>query len=142
LFHTSNYSIGVNILFAVNEYLARLMNRFPEYNVGLEETHHIHKLDAPSGTAVTIAQQIIKEIDPKTEWVLGEECKPNQIAIKVVREGEVTGTHEITYDSDVDYIKLKHFARSRKGFAMGAVLAAEFIAGKKGVFTMRDVLGI
>lgn len=142
LFHASNYSIGVNLMFAVNEYLAKLMNRFPEYDVSMTETHHTRKLDAPSGTAVSLAQQIINNLERKTGWVLGETENGHEIPVRAIREGDVTGTHEVTWDSEVDYLQLKHFARSRKGFATGAVLAAEFLPGKKGVFTMRDLLGV
>ena len=142
LFHASNYSIGVNIMFAVNEYLASLMNRFPQYDVSLEEFHHIHKLDSPSGTAITIADQIISMIDRKKKWELNTASSEEALKIKAVREGEIKGIHEVTYDSDVDYISLKHFAKSRIGFAFGAVQAAEFIVNKRGVFTMRDLMGL
>ncbi len=142
LIHSPNFSIGVNILFAVNEYLAGIMNKFSQYDVRMEETHHIQKLDAPSGTAIRIAEQIISRIDRKTGWTLKDNDGPEKISVNAIREGDIKGIHEICYDSDVDIITLKHFTKSRKGLALGAVLAAEFIKGKKGVFTMRDMLGM
>ena len=138
-FYASNYSIGVNIFFAVNSYLARIMNNFPSYNVRMTETHHIHKLDAPSGTAITLAEGILKQVDRKERWVLETEEKPADLAIHAIREGEVPGIHEIIYDSEVDYISIKHDAKSRAGFALGAVVAAEFTAGKKGFLGMKDL---
>jgi 4-hydroxy-tetrahydrodipicolinate reductase len=139
-FYASNYSIGVNIFFAVNKYLAKIMNRFPDYDVNITETHHIHKLDAPSGTAITLAEGIIENLDRKEAWVLGKEEAASDIAIQAVREGEVPGIHEITYTSEVDYISIKHEAQSRKGLALGAIIAAEFTAGKKGFLEMKDML--
>jgi 4-hydroxy-tetrahydrodipicolinate reductase len=141
LFHTSNFSLGVNILFAVNEFLAGIMNKFSQYDVSIEETHHTQKLDAPSGTAITIANQIISRIDRKSHWELQEGGGQEALKIVALREGDVKGTHEIRYDSEVDYLTIKHFAKSRKGLAYGAILAAEYIKGKEGVFTMRDLLG-
>lgn len=142
LFHSSNFSPGVNILFAVNEYLAELMNNFPQYDVQMEEIHHTQKLDAPSGTAISIAEQIISRIDRKIAWSLSPENNKDSISINAIREGDIKGIHEVVYESEEDYISLKHFAKSRIGFANGAVLAAEFVKNKKGVFTMRDILGI
>jgi 4-hydroxy-tetrahydrodipicolinate reductase len=143
LFHSSNFSIGVNILFAVNEYLAGIMNKYSQYDVSIEEVHHTQKLDAPSGTAISIAEQIISKLERKNSWSLEPAViDPLTIPIKAVREGDIKGIHEIRYDSEVDYIVLKHFSKSRKGLALGAVMASEFIAGKKGVFTMRDLLGL
>jgi 4-hydroxy-tetrahydrodipicolinate reductase len=142
LFYSSNYSIGVNILFAVNEYLAGIMNKFGQYDVCIEETHHTQKLDAPSGTAISIADQILAKLDRKRNWKLEPGGASESLSIKAIREGDVKGIHEISYESEVDYITLKHFAKSRKGFAQGAVQAAEFIKDKKGVFTMRDLLGL
>ena len=139
-FYASNYSIGVNIFFAVNSYLARIMNNFPSYNVRMTETHHIHKLDAPSGTAITLAEGILEQVDRKERWVLETEEKPTDLAIHAIREGEVPGIHEIIYDSEADYISIKHDAKSRAGFALGAVVAAEFTAGKKGLLGMDDML--
>lgn len=138
-FYASNYSIGVNIFFALNKYLAKIMNNFPSYNVKMVETHHIHKLDAPSGTAITLAEGICEELDRKDRWTLGKEEKPSDLEIDAIREGEVPGIHEIVYDSEVDYISIKHDAKSRAGFALGAVIAAEFTAGKKGFLGMKDL---
>ena len=138
-FHASNYSIGVNIFFAVNNYLARLMNHFPAYNVRMEETHHIHKLDSPSGTAITLAQGILENIGRKTHWKEAATGHENELLIHSKREGEVPGIHEVIYESETDIIRIKHEANSRKGFALGAVMAAEFIYGKKGFLTMQDM---
>ena len=139
-FYASNFSIGVNIFFAVNKYLAKIMNKFPDYNVSMTEVHHIHKLDEPSGTAITLAEGILENLDSKDRWTLEKEEKPTDLAIHAIREGEVPGIHEITYDSPVDYISIKHDAKSRAGFALGAVVAAEFTAGKKGFLGMDDML--
>jgi len=145
-FYASNYSVGVNIFFAVNRYLAKIMNRFPSYDVRMEERHHIHKLDAPSGTAITLAEGIIENIDRKNDWVKGKDAQSgkttfnnNQLEILSIREGEVPGIHEIFYESEADIISIKHDAKSRKGFALGAVIAAEFTKGKKGFLTMNDI---
>ena len=139
-FYASNYSLGVNIFFAVNKYLAKIMNRFPDYTVKMEEVHHIHKLDAPSGTAITLAEGIIENVDRKTSWHLETELKPSDLAIHCIREGEVPGIHEVFYESEADIISIKHDAKNRKGFALGAVLAAEFTHGKKGFLGMQDML--
>lgn len=138
-FYASNFSIGVNIFFALNKYLAKIMNNFPDYSVGMTETHHIHKLDAPSGTAITLAEGIIENIDRKERWTLETAEQPTDLPIHATREGEVPGIHEVTYESDVDYISIKHDAKSRAGFALGAVVAAEFTAGKKGFLGMNDM---
>jgi len=138
-FYASNFSIGVNIFFALNKYLARIMNNFPDYDVSMTETHHIHKLDAPSGTAITLAEGILENMDRKQEWKLDEGEQAGDLVIRAVREGEVPGIHEIRYDSDVDYISIKHDAKSRGGFALGAVIAAEFTAGKQGFLGMNDL---
>ena len=137
-FYASNYSVGVNIFFAMNKYLAKLMNQFPDYNVEMEETHHIHKLDAPSGTAITLAEGIIDNLDRKGEWTMNN---PNtsEIYIGAIREGEVPGNHKVKYFSDFDSITIEHDAKTRKGFALGAVIAAEFVKGKKGFLTMSDI---
>lgn len=145
LFHASNYSIGVNILFAMNQHLARIMNRFPQYRVHIEEVHHIHKLDAPSGTAIALADQIIGEIEQLEGWALNqpdqpEPDEPGVLKIDAIREGEVTGRHTVYYDSAADSITLVHDARSREGFAAGALMAAQFMVGKRGVFGMKDLL--
>jgi len=139
-FYASNYSLGVNILFTLNKYLAKIMNQFPDYNVKMIETHHIHKLDAPSGTAITLAQDIIEEVERKDNWSLDIENNPSDIAIKAVREGEVPGIHEVIYESSVDTISIKHDTKNREGLAMGAILAAEFTFGKKGFLGMKDML--
>ena len=148
-FYASNFSIGVNIFFAVNKYLAKLMNSFPEYDVNMTEVHHIHKLDAPSGTGITLAEGVIGEIDRKKQWRLAKEgdqkfdpATPEDLVIHALREGEVPGIHEMRYESDVDIITIKHDAKSRAGFALGAVLAAEFTAGKKGFLGMNDLLDL
>lgn len=140
LFWASNFSLGVNIFAAVNRYLAKIMNGFPEYNVEMEEVHHIHKLDAPSGTAITLAEDILKNLDRKQAWTKEVENSASDLAIKSIREGEVPGIHTITYDSPVDSITITHDAKSRAGFALGAVVAAEFTAGKKGLLGMCDML--
>lgn len=139
-FWSSNFSIGVNIFIVLNKHLAKLMNRFPNYNVEMTEVHHTQKLDAPSGTAITLAEGIMEELDRKTCWSKEQETRPEAIAIKSVREGQVPGIHTIVYESDVDSISITHNAKSREGFALGAVIAAEFLADKKGFFTMRDLL--
>lgn len=147
-FYASNFSLGVNLFFALNRYLAKLMNKFPSYEVGMEEIHHIHKLDAPSGTAITLAEDILSNIVRKNSWSLYKDSESDSsdnnseiIRIKDFREGEVPGTHTIIYESDVDYIRITHEAKSRKGFALGAVLAAEFTKDKKGFLGMQDLLG-
>lgn len=139
-FYASNFSIGVNIFFALNKYLAKIMNNFSSYNISMTETHHIHKLDAPSGTAITLAEGIIENVDRKDRWTLETAEQPTDLPIHAIREGEVPGIHEVTYESDVDYISIKHDAKSRAGFALGAVVAAEFTAGKKGFLGMDDML--
>lgn len=137
----SNFSLGVNLFFALNEKLAELMRNVHEYSCQLEEIHHIHKKDAPSGTAISIAEGIIKN-NPKFEaWKL-EETQGNQLGIFAIREDEVPGTHSVFYRSEVDEIEIKHTAFSRNGFALGAVIAAEWIRDKKGNFGMKDVLGL
>lgn len=138
-FYASNFSIGVNIFFALNKYLAKIMNNFPSYDVRMTEVHHIHKLDAPSGTAITLAEGILENIDRKDRWTLETTEKPTDLPIHAIREGEVPGIHEIIYESDVDTISIKHDAKSRAGFALGAVVAAEFTAGKKGFLGMGDL---
>ena len=139
-FYASNFSLGVNILFAVNKYLANIMNDFDDYEVHVDETHHIHKLDAPSGTALTIADDILESITRKKQWALDKQNNAEDLRINAYREGEIPGIHTITYDSDVDTITLSHNAKSRKGFALGAVVAAEFTAKHKGFLGMQDLL--
>jgi 4-hydroxy-tetrahydrodipicolinate reductase len=143
LLWASNFSVGVNLFFAVNRYLAALMNQRPEYNVGVTEIHHIHKLDAPSGTALTLTLDIIRELERKMDWKLvPEPTGEGDIPVTALREGEVPGTHIISWDSPIDTIRIEHKAHSRQGFAAGALLAARWIHGKTGVFGMQDVLGI
>lgn len=142
LFHASNFSPGVNIMFAVNEFLAKIMDSFPQYDVKMTETHHTQKLDAPSGTAISLADQITGNMLRKKTWSLKNTGNSDDIFIQAIREGDVTGIHDVIYQSDIDYISLKHYAKSRKGFAIGAVMAAEYLLNKKGIFTMRDLLGI
>ncbi len=135
----SNFSLGVNLFFALNEKLADLMKNFPEYNVQLEEIHHTHKKDAPSGTAICLAEAIIENDQRFEGWKL-EETKERELGIFAIREDEVPGTHSVFYKSSVDEIEIKHTAYSRNGFALGAVIAAEWIQGKTGNFSMKDVL--
>lgn len=135
----SNFSLGVNLFFALNEKLADLMRPFQQYNVQLEETHHTHKKDAPSGTAISLAEGIISHNPRFNAWKL-EETRDAELGIFAIREDEVPGTHRVYYRSDVDEIEVSHTAFSRNGFAQGAVIAAEWIIGKKGNFSMQDVL--
>jgi len=139
LFYTSNFSIGVNIFFALNKYLAKIMNNYPAYDIRMTETHHIHKLDAPSGTAITLAEDIMDEVERKKRWTLDTAEQPTDLPIYSIREGEVPGTHEIVYESEVDLLSIKHEAKNRDGLALGAVIAAEFTAGKKGFLSMNDL---
>jgi 4-hydroxy-tetrahydrodipicolinate reductase len=140
LLHATNCSIGVNIFFKVNEVLAKMMNNQLDYKVEVEEIHHKQKLDAPSGTAITLAQGIIDNLDVKSKWVDDFSQLNNELAVISKREENVPGTHQITYTSPIDEIEIKHTAHNRKGFALGAVIAAEYIHNKKGIFTMNDVL--
>lgn len=141
-FYASNYSVGVNVFFEVNRRLAELMERFPEYDVTVEETHHTQKKDAPSGTAITIAEGILENLSRKQKWVCGVTTVPGELEITAVRRSIVPGTHTVTYESAADQITLTHRANGRRGFAMGAVLAAEFLCGKQGIYTMKDLLGL
>lgn len=141
-FYASNFSIGVNLFFRLNEYLAELMKSYPQYYPSIEEIHHLHKKDAPSGTAITLAEGLMKARGGLTKWVLNnDEIKEGELPIDSIRLGEVPGTHTIYYTSEADEIKISHEAYSRRGFAEGAVRAAEWLAGKKGVFGMKDLLG-
>lgn len=135
---SSNFSLGVNLFFGLNEYLAKMMSKFDSYSVEMEEIHHNQKLDSPSGTAISLAKGVIENSN-YSNWTL-EEAKENEIHIEAVRTGNVPGTHTVTYNSTVDTIEIKHTAHNRDGFALGAVIAAEWIVGKQGIFTMRDVL--
>jgi 4-hydroxy-tetrahydrodipicolinate reductase len=139
-FYASNYSIGVNVIFKLNQYLAQMMNHFPEYEIEIEEIHHIQKLDSPSGTAITLAEGILAEIKHKKNWVNRSPVTVNELPILSKRIPDVPGTHTITYHSEVDDIEIKHTAHSRKGFATGAVIAAEWLKGKTGCFGMSDLL--
>ncbi|MEL5892074.1 4-hydroxy-tetrahydrodipicolinate reductase [Bacteroides sp. GD17] len=151
LFWASNFSLGVSIFSAVNKYLAKIMNQFPTYDVTMSETHHIHKLDAPSGTAITLAEGILENIDRKDKWVKGtlqapdgsisgsNECATDELPISSIREGEVPGIHCIRYDSEADSISIIHDAKNRKGFALGAVLAAEYTACHEGFLGVEDL---
>ena len=151
LFWASNFSIGVAIFSAVNRYLVKIMNGFPQYNVEMEEVHHVHKLDAPSGTAITLAEEIIKDLDRKDKWVKGfqhaadgtesgsNKVAPNELPIASIRRDEVPGIHSISYDSEADKITITHDAHSRKGFALGAVLAAEYTKEHTGLLTTSDL---
>ncbi len=141
-FYASNYSIGVNLFFKLNKHLAKIMDNFTDYNVRVEETHHTQKLDAPSGTAITLAEGLIENIERKNNWEKEQENSDNTIAVKSFREGNVPGNHKVIYDSSFDKITIEHDAKSRKGFALGAILAAEFIISKKGYYSMDDLLKI
>jgi 4-hydroxy-tetrahydrodipicolinate reductase len=139
LFHSTNFSLGVNIFMKVNSNLAELMNKYTNYDVSMEEVHHIHKLDKPSGTAITLANQVLEKIERKKNWSITN-TNPETLFIKDMREGEVPGTHIIKYTSAIDDIEIMHKAHNRQGFALGAVIAAEYIYNKKGIFTMNDLL--
>jgi len=137
----SNFSLGVNLFFELNEYLAKLMKKYPEYKPEIEEIHHIQKLDAPSGTAISLANQIIENSNFEN-WELNVQSGQENLPVFAKRVDNVPGTHTVSYHSEIDSIEIKHTAHSRKGFAMGAVLAAEWIHGKQGFFSMKDVLGL
>lgn len=143
-FYASNFSIGVNIFFKLNQYLAGIMKNYADYEPFIEEIHHTEKKDAPSGTAITIAEDILKELKQKFEWELQRNNEnyrdTGKLPIKAVREGQTPGTHIVTYSSEIDDVEIKHTAHSRKGFALGAVIVAEWIKNKKGVLTMHDFL--
>ncbi|MEM7484865.1 MAG: 4-hydroxy-tetrahydrodipicolinate reductase [Bacteroidota bacterium] len=138
--YASNFSLGVNIFFELNAYLAKMMGNLEQYNVAMEEIHHTQKLDAPSGTAITLAEGILAHT-PYESWQL-DKAEKNVIPITSKREGNVPGTHTITYESNVDTVEIKHTAHNREGFALGAVIAAEWIKGRTGVFSMKDVLNL
>jgi 4-hydroxy-tetrahydrodipicolinate reductase len=140
--YASNYSIGVNIFFAVNERLAELMATHPQYDVTIKEIHHTQKLDAPSGTAISLAEQVLAHNKTKENWKNQVSGNPSDLLIESERIDPAPGTHHVKYESTVDTIEIIHTAHNRQGFASGAVLAAEYIAGRKGIFTMKDVLGI
>ena len=140
--YASNFSVGVNIFFELNKKLAQLMNRHSDYNISIEEIHHTQKKDAPSGTAITLAEQILQEISLKKKWINKASESPEDLPIISKREDPAPGTHSIKYSSAIDDIEIIHTAHSRLGFALGAVLAAEYIYNKKGIFTMKDILGL
>lgn len=139
IFHSTNFSLGVNIFMKVNSYLAELMNKYTNYDVSMEEIHHIHKLDKPSGTAITLANQVLDKIERKKNWSITN-TDSQSLFIKDIREGEVPGTHIIKYTSAIDDIEIMHKAHNRQGFALGAIIAAEYIYNKKGIFTMNDLM--
>jgi 4-hydroxy-tetrahydrodipicolinate reductase len=138
--YASNFSIGVNLFFNLNEHLARLMEPWNDYEVGIEEIHHRQKKDAPSGTAISLAEDVL-HFSNKNKWVL-DDNEQDAVTIKAIREADVKGTHTIAYTSNIDTISIKHEANTREGFAKGAIIAAEFLIDKKGIFTMKDVLGL
>ena len=139
-FYASNYSIGANILFKLNRDLAHIMKMFPSYEVNIEEIHHTTKLDKPSGTAISLAKGIIEEVGRKTKWELDNSSSAETIKITALRKENVPGIHTVTYESDIDILQIHHSAKGRRGLAHGAVVAAEFLMGKKGVYGMHDLL--
>lgn len=139
VFYASNFSIGMNMFFALNQFLAKIMHEHPEYEINLEETHHTEKVDAPSGTAITLAEGILAHIGRKGHWI-NESATGESLGIVSKRVQGVPGTHHVIYESDIDTIEITHTAKNREGFAKGAVTAAEWIIGKQGVFTMNDLL--
>ena len=140
IFVASNFSIGVNILYSLTRQLSKILNQFDDYNISLEEIHHIHKLDAPSGTAIRLAEIILGGVDRKKHWVNRQQANPEELQILSVREDEIPGIHKISCESDSDKLTLKHIAKGRKGFTTGALLAAEWLKGKNGFFEMKDLL--
>ncbi len=142
LLYASNFSVGVNLFFEINKYVASLMNHHPEYDVMMEEIHHTQKKDAPSGTAITLAEQVLANISRKKTWINDIAKKEDALSIISKRIDPAPGTHSIKYTSEIDDIEIIHTAHSRKGFATGAVLAAEFLKGKKGIYSMKEVLGL
>lgn len=141
-FYAPNFSIGVNMFFEINKRLAFLMKGFSDYEVSINEAHHIHKADAPSGTAIKLAGDIIEKLDHKSKWLCNTEPGRDEIGIRAIRRGEITGTHTVAYESAFDKIRITHSAKTRQGFATGAVLAAEWLPGKKGCFGMEHLLNI
>ena len=143
MFHATNFSVGVNLFFELNKKLAKLMSNQLEYAVEIEEIHHTQKLDSPSGTAITIAEGVLENVNDKKQWVNEDSANPDDLSIISVREPEVPGTHLVTYTSEIDEIEIKHTAFSRQGFALGAIIAAEFLAdAKPGIYTMQDLLNL
>lgn len=140
LFYASNFSVGVNLFFELNRKLAQLMNNYENYGVAIEETHHAQKQDKPSGTAITLANNIITLVDRKDKWVSGEQQNDYELGVVSNRIDDVPGTHIVSYTSEIDDIKIEHVSKSRRGFALGAMMAAEWLPGKRGIFTMADLL--
>ncbi|MFM6993522.1 MAG: 4-hydroxy-tetrahydrodipicolinate reductase [Sediminibacterium sp.] len=140
--YSSNYSIGVNLFFEINKQLAKLMDPYPDYNVSMTEIHHTEKKDAPSGTAISLAEQILENLGRKHKWTNDAASNPNEISIRSERIDPAPGTHTVCYSSAIDTIEITHTAHTREGFAAGAVMAAEFASNKKGIFNMKDVLGL
>ena len=141
-FYASNYSIGMNIFMAVNKKLAQLMNNYSEYDVVMEETHHIYKADAPSGTAITLAEDIMASNNLKTSWTIDLPAQKQELYIKPIRHRNIPGTHTVSWESPIDVIEITHSAKGRRGLALGALVAAEWIKEKKGVYTMKDLLNL
>lgn len=141
-FYASNYSIGMNIFMAVNKKLAQLMNNYSEYDVVMEETHHIYKADAPSGTAITLAEDIMAGNNLKTSWTIDLPAQKQELYIKPIRHRNIPGTHTVCWESSIDVIEITHTAKGRRGLALGALIAAEWIKDKKGIFTMKDLLNL
>jgi len=142
IFIAANFNVWVNIFFEINKRLAAMMNKQQQYDIIVEEIHHIQKIDQPSGTAIKLAQDILQKLDKKTKWVNSPAHSPNELEIKSIREDQVAGIHLVKYESENDELEIKHEARSRKGFAEGALMAAEWLIGKRGVFGMSDMLGL
>lgn len=142
LFYATNFSVGVNLFFHINTVLAKLMNRYPEYDVSMREIHHTQKRDAPSGTAITAAEQIISSLERKKNWQLNDADTAETLRIDAERVADVPGTHEVRWQSAIDEIFIRHTANNRQGFALGAVLAAEYLCGRKGIFSMNDLLDL
>ncbi|MFC2097874.1 4-hydroxy-tetrahydrodipicolinate reductase [Bacteroidota bacterium] len=140
-FYSSNFSLGVNIFYELNKKLARIMSNYENYNVSIKEVHHKEKIDKPSGTAITLADDISANNMNKEKWILGKSDRKDEISITAVREENITGSHFVKYDSDIDSIEISHIAKNRKGFAAGVIIAAEFLAGKTGFYGMEDLLG-
>ena len=141
-FYATNYSIGVNLFMAVNKKLAQLMNNHPDYDVVMEETHHIYKADAPSCTAITLAEDIMANNNSKTSWTIDLPAQKQELYIKPIRHRNTPGTHTVCWESPIDYIEITHTAKGRRGLALGAVIAAEWIKDKKGIFTMKDLFNL
>ncbi|MDO9512484.1 MAG: 4-hydroxy-tetrahydrodipicolinate reductase [Bacteroidales bacterium] len=140
LFYAPNFSIGVNILFEINKRLAQLMNQHPEFEVSIEETHHVKKLDAPSGTAIALTEGMLTMLQTKKGWCKSPDIEEGKIPVTSIREGDIPGIHKVIYSSQNEELSLIHHAFSRQGFALGAITAAEWVINKKGIFTMRDLL--